>query len=128
MSKDFYDKLYEKPAFKVPEPEKPVEPEPLDIDVTDKDALRELSFKALAQVLANGKSDASIVAAAKELLDRIDGKPVQQVNQNVQGQVQQQVIVQVEYVKARDGREIIDIKPTGGGVLTATGQESDEGV
>ena len=124
---DFYDKLYEKPKFKVQEPE-PSEPEPFDIDVTDKDALRELSFRALAQVLANGKSDASIVAAARELLDRIDGKAVQQINQSVQGQVQQHVIVQVEYVKARDGREIIDAHPIGGAALPGTGSKSDEGV
>lgn len=124
---DFYDKLYEKPKFKVQEPE-PSEPEPFDIDVTDKDALRELSFKALAQVLANGKSDASIVAAARELLDRIDGKAVQQINQSVQGQVQQHVIVHVEYVKARDGREIIDAQPMGGAALPGTVSKSDEGV
>ena len=91
---DFYDKLYEKPKFKVQVPEQAV-PLPPDIDVTDKDALRALSLRALAQVVQAGKSDASIVAAAKELLDRIDGKAAQVTKSDVTVTHRAEVIKQV---------------------------------
>ena len=92
-----------------------------------RDELRNMAMNTLVDILTTG-NDNQKLAAARELLDRIDGKAVQQVNQNVQGQVQQQVIVQVEYVKSRDGREIIDAQPIGGVALPVTGSKSDEGV
>lgn len=99
-----------------------------ELDFTDKEQIRNASYATLMQIMQFGTSENARLMAARELLDRIDGKAVQQVNQNVQGQVQQQVIVQVEYVKSRDGREIIDAQPIGGAALPVTGSKSDEGV
>lgn len=43
----------------------------------DRDFLRAKSINALVGILNNGKTDGVIVQAARELLDRIDGKPYQ---------------------------------------------------
>ena len=57
---------------------------PVDVDLNDLDALRSLTKRRLVEAIQNLPLSAkSLVAACNALLDRIDGKPAQTVQQNV---------------------------------------------
>jgi hypothetical protein len=47
------------------------------IDLSDKEALRQLGLKTLVSVIQANPTALSVVPALRELLDRIDGKPMQ---------------------------------------------------
>lgn len=53
--------------------------EPLDVDINDSDALRSLAKGKLVEILQTAPVNISLVAAIKELLDRVDGKPGQAI-------------------------------------------------
>lgn len=58
--------------------------EPLSIpSLDDKDGLRALATQALVEIIATAEKTPALVGAIRELLDRIDGKPVQAVTQDV---------------------------------------------
>jgi hypothetical protein len=80
-------------------------------EITDKDQLRRLSYDTLVDIMQFGTSENARLAAAREILDRVDGKPLQSVNQTVQGSTHNTVTVKVEYVPSINGREVIDVIP-----------------
>lgn len=58
--------------------------EPLTIpSLDDKDGLRALATKALVEIIATADKTPALVGAIRELLDRIDGKPQQNIKQDV---------------------------------------------
>ncbi len=49
------------------------------IDITDKDALRQLAINTLVSVIQANPTALAVVPALKELFDRVDGKAPQQI-------------------------------------------------
>lgn len=71
------------------------------IDVADKDALRTMAMRELVAIVQRNGGDIRGIAAVRELLDRVDGKPQQSIIQS--GGVTNSVNVNfaIEFVKPK---------------------------
>ena len=67
---------------------KPVQRAEISIDHTDDSAVLDLAKKRLVEVLSTSSNPNAIINAAERLLDRIEGKPLQRVdNRNLNANV-----------------------------------------
>lgn len=82
-----------------------------DIDINDPAALRTLAKSVLVEIVQTAPRNVSLVAAIKELLDRVDGKPMQSINQNVTGGLTVQIVRFGEGPLIEQKPQLIDGKP-----------------
>jgi hypothetical protein len=65
--------------------EAPIASDATPIDTSDKDAVKKLCMGELVAIVQANKGSLRAVPAIKELLDRIEGKPTQTINQTIIG-------------------------------------------
>ncbi len=63
------------------------------VDIDDPAALRSLAKTALVEIVQTAPRNVSLVAACKELLDRVDGKPAQTQVVEMKGSVEHKVMM-----------------------------------